>query len=41
MADKIKVKFLKGTSQQYNAITPDELTFYYLTDLKRFYLGSE
>lgn len=40
MADKIKIKFYKGTSQQYNNITPDEFTFYYLTDLKRFYLGT-
>lgn len=33
------VKFFKGTSQQYNAITPNFYTFYFLTDVEKLYLG--
>ena len=34
------VKFFKGTSQQYNSITPDIYTFYFLTDVDKIYLGN-
>lgn len=34
------VKFFKGTSQQYNSITPDIYTFYFLTDIDKIYLGT-
>lgn len=37
--DKYLVKFFKGTSQQYNSITPDAYTFYFVTDLSKIYLG--
>lgn len=36
----MKVKFQQGTQQQYKAITPDNYTFYYVTDINALYLGS-
>ena len=33
------VKFFKGTLQQYNSITPDDYTFYFVTDVNKIYLG--
>ena len=37
-----KVKFLSGTSNKFSALaTKDAGTFYYLTDTKELYLGSE
>ena len=36
---KYPVKFFKGTLQQYNSITPDDYTFYFLTDVDKIYLG--
>ena len=36
---KIPVKFFKGTSQQYNSITPNPYTFYFITDSDKIYLG--
>lgn len=36
---KTKVRFLKGTSEQYQALIPDEYTFYFTTDDEKFYLG--
>jgi len=36
---KTRVRFLKGTSEQYAALTPDEYTFYFTTDNEKFYLG--
>ncbi len=36
---KYLVKFFKGTFQQYNSITPNDYTFYYLTDVDKIYLG--
>ena len=38
-SNKHKVKFLKGTSEQYEALQPDEYTFYFTTDDEKFYLG--
>lgn len=38
MADN-KVKFLRGTSAEYEAKTKDNDTFYYTTDTKKLYLG--
>lgn len=38
-AKKILVKFFKGTLQQYNSITPNDYTFYFLTDVDKIYLG--
>lgn len=41
MATTNNVKFLRGTSTGFAAITTkDENTFYYLTDTKKLYLGS-
>lgn len=34
-----KVKFLRGTSTEYEASTKDNDTFYYTTDTKKLYLG--
>ena len=34
-----KVKFLRGTSAEYEASTKDNDTFYYTTDTKKLYLG--
>lgn len=34
------VKFFKGTSQQYNSITPNPYTFYFITDTNKVYLGA-
>lgn len=39
MAKKNLVKFFKGTSEQYNSITPDTYTFYFLTDVNKIYIG--
>lgn len=36
---KYPVKFFKGTLQQYNSITPDDYTFYFITDSDKVYLG--
>lgn len=36
----MKVRFRSGTHQQYKAITPDNYTFYYVTDIDALYLGS-
>lgn len=33
------VKFFKGTSEQYDSITPDAYTFYFLTDVNKIYVG--
>lgn len=33
------VKFFKGTSEQYNSITPNPYTFYFITDTNKVYLG--
>ena len=33
------VKFFKGTSEQYNSITPNPYTFYFITDEDKVYLG--
>ena len=35
-----KVKFRKGTWEQYASITPNEYTFYFITDLDKIYLGT-
>ena len=37
--EKYPVKFFKGTLQQYESITPDDYTFYFLTDVDKIYLG--
>ena len=37
---KHKVQFFRGTQEQYNAITPSQYTFYFLTDTKRCFLGT-
>ena len=39
MADN-KVKFLRGTSAEYEASTKDNDVFYYITDTKKLYLGT-
>lgn len=36
---KYPVKFFKGTLQQYNSITPNDYTFYFVTDVDKIYLG--
>lgn len=36
----MKVRFRSGTQSQYKAITPDNYTFYYVTDTDSLYLGS-
>lgn len=33
------VKFFKGTAQQYNATTPNDFCFYFITDQNKIYLG--
>jgi len=33
------VKFFKGTSEQYNSITPNPYTFYFIIDEDKVYLG--
>lgn len=35
-----KVQFFKSTKARYNSITPDEYTFYYITDTQQVFLGS-
>ena len=35
------VKFLRGTSEAFKAITPDNKIFYYLTDKDELYLGTQ
>ena len=37
--EKYPVKFFRGTLQQYESITPDDYTFYFLTDVDKIYLG--
>lgn len=37
---KFKVQFFKGTKAQYDSISPDRYTFYFLTDTDQVYLGS-
>ena len=37
--EKYPVKFFKGTLQQYQSITPDDYTFYFITDADKIYLG--
>lgn len=37
---KIKVQFFKGTKPQYDSISPDRYTFYFLTDTNQVYLGA-
>lgn len=39
VSKKYPVKFFKGTLQQYNSITPDDYTFYFITDVDKIYLG--
>ncbi len=39
VSKKYPVKFFKGTLQQYNSITPDDYTFYFITDTDKVYLG--
>ena len=39
VSKKNPVKFFKGTLQQYNSITPDDYTFYFITDVDKIYLG--
>ncbi len=34
-----EVKFLMGTKEQYEAITPNDYTFYFLTDTDQIFLG--
>ena len=34
-----KVRFRKGTWDQYSSITPNDYTFYFITDLDKIYLG--
>ena len=36
---KYLVKFFKGTLQQYNSITPNDYTFYFVTDVDKVFLG--
>lgn len=36
---KFKVQFFKGTKAQYESISPDRYTFYFLTDTDQVYLG--
>lgn len=36
---KYPVRFFKGTLQQYNSITPNDYTFYFITDVDKIYLG--
>ena len=36
---KYPVRFFKGTLQQYNSITPNDYTFYFVTDVDKIYLG--
>lgn len=35
-----KIRFLRGTSAEYEASSKDKDTFYYTTDMKKLYLGS-
>lgn len=39
VSKKYPVKFFKGTLQQYNSITPNDYTFYFITDVDKIYLG--
>ena len=39
VSKKYPVKFFKGTLQQYNSITPDDYTFYFINDTDKVYLG--
>lgn len=34
-----KVKFLRGSREQFDALTKNSNTFYYCEDTKEFYLG--
>ena len=36
---KFKVQFFKGTKAQYDSISPDRYTFYFLTDTDQVFLG--
>jgi len=37
---KFKVQFFKGTRVQYDSISPDKYTFYFVTDTDQVFLGS-